>query len=247
MNYLNQIITGEAFATMKQIPPASISFIITAPPHFSAQPIPNDENCVHNFAVKSITGQPATGSLFCVKCGTPKYLLGFEEGAEKYVKNLCNIFDEAFRLLKDDGICCVTLGDTRAGSGSLFGVPFRFAEEMRRRKWVLKDMFMLQRKANSDMDHIFVFTKNDTPLGKWNQSPLKVYHGQETVKGFGYGAFPANMVSRLIEIYCPKDGVVMDFFCGSGMVLKIARDMKKQYVGIEVNASYAEMGRERVK
>ncbi|NQT32215.1 MAG: site-specific DNA-methyltransferase, partial [Candidatus Omnitrophica bacterium] len=191
-------------------------------------------------------GQPATDSLFCVKCGTPRYLLGHEEHVDAYIQNLCGIFDEAFRLLKEDGVCCVTLGDTRAGSGSLFGIPFRFAEEMRKRKrkWVLKDVFMLQRRANSDMDHVFVFTKTDVPMGKWKHSPLKVFHGQTVVKGFGYGAFPANMVSRLLEIYCPKDGVVMDFFCGSGIVLRLAKDFGCSYVGIEINKEYAEIGRE---
>lgn len=247
VDYINQIIAGDALTVMRDMPSDCISFILTAPPHFSPNSVSGKENCAHDFDIPSLTDGQATSSLFCVKCGAPRHPLGFEGDVREYVHSLCARFGEAFRLLKEDGICCVVLGDTRRAAGSMFGIPFRFAREMLNRTWVLKDVFMLQRGANSDLDHVFIFTKSDIAMGKWRQSPLKVFHGQTIVKGFGYGAFPPNLVARLLEIYCPRDGVVLDCFAGSCMVGLVSKQSGRNWVAIEINKNYCQIGTERIK
>lgn len=57
-----------------------------------------------------------TKSNFCSKCGAWKGQLGLEPTFDLYIKHLCDIFDEAKRVLRKDGTCWVNLGDTYIGS-----------------------------------------------------------------------------------------------------------------------------------
>ena len=43
--------------------------------------------------------------------------LGLEPTFNQYISNLCDIFDEVKRVLRDDGTCWVNIGDTYFGSG----------------------------------------------------------------------------------------------------------------------------------
>jgi DNA modification methylase len=68
------------------------------------------------------------GSVHCV-CTSPPYyalrryagvddrVLGNEPTPELYLERLVSCFREVRRVLRDDGICWVNIGDTRGGSG----------------------------------------------------------------------------------------------------------------------------------
>ena len=49
---------------------------------------------------------------FCKKCGAWMGSLGLEQDFNQYIKDLCNVFDEVKRVLKDSGSVFVNLGDT---------------------------------------------------------------------------------------------------------------------------------------
>lgn len=57
-----------------------------------------------------------TNSQFCSLCGAWRGCLGLEPTIELYLKHLVGIFDEAKRVLRDDGTCFVNLGDTYASA-----------------------------------------------------------------------------------------------------------------------------------
>jgi len=59
-------------------------------------------------AISQMAGQ------FCVKCGAWRGELGLEPTIELYISHLCDIFDEAKRVLKKTGTCWVNMGDTYA-------------------------------------------------------------------------------------------------------------------------------------
>ena len=56
-------------------------------------------------------------SNYCSKCHAWKGQLGLEPTFDQYISNLCDIFEEVKRVLRDDGTCWVNLGDTYYGSG----------------------------------------------------------------------------------------------------------------------------------
>jgi len=84
---INKIYCGDALELLKTFPDNFVDCCITSPPYWG----------LRDYGVK---GQ-----------------LGNEPEFETFIENLCNIFIEVKRVLKDTGTCFVNLGDTYAGSG----------------------------------------------------------------------------------------------------------------------------------
>lgn len=93
--------------------------------------------------------------------------LGLEPTLSEYIENMCRVFDEVWRVLRDDGTCWVNMGDSYNGSGGaggdynagglkegqprypgrnenglkpkdLMGVPWRLAFALQERGWWLR-------------------------------------------------------------------------------------------------------------
>ncbi len=90
------ILQGDALEKLKEIPDNTIDCVMTSPPYWNLRDY-DDEN-----------------------------QLGLEETPDEYINNLCNIFDEVKRVLKESGTCWVNIGDTYAGSGKGVGGKKRF-------------------------------------------------------------------------------------------------------------------------
>ena len=57
---------------------------------------------------------------------------------------------------------------------------------------------------------------------------------------------PIKLMAYLIELGCPKDGVVLDPFVGSGTTCIAAKKLVRKYIGIEVNPKYYEIAKARI-
>jgi site-specific DNA-methyltransferase (adenine-specific) len=53
-------------------------------------------------------------------------------------------------------------------------------------------------------------------------------------------------VQPIIKSSCPEYGVVLDPFAGSGTTCLVARQLNRDYLGIEVNPAYVVMARKRL-
>ena len=62
-----------------------------------------------------------------------------------------------------------------------------------------------------------------------------------------FAVFPEKLVETPIKAGCPKDGVVLDPFMGSGTVALKALKENRNFIGIEINPDYIEMAYERIK
>lgn len=65
------------------------------------------------------------------------------------------------------------------------------------------------------------------PIGFTNYNKGKEYLGYPTQK-------PEGLLKQLIEPACPKDGVVMDPYCGCGTTLHVAQATGRPWVGIDI-------------
>lgn len=133
-----RIIQGDSLEVLKTLPDESVDCVITSPPYWALR----DYGC---------EGQ-----------------LGLEPTFQEYIDKLCNIFDEAKRVLKKEGTCWVNIGDTYNGNKEgktdnkvcdylkntttnlhkkkgdlpdkcLCQIPSRFAIEMTNRGWILRN------------------------------------------------------------------------------------------------------------
>jgi len=141
----NKILQGDALTKLKELPEKSINMVMTSPPYWALRDYGTDvetiwdevNGCKHDFEIKDRklhggttksdipikSGQETdwkTKDGFCNKCGAWKGQLGLEPTFDLYIKHLCDIFDEVKRVLRDDGVIFVNLGDTyytKNGSG----------------------------------------------------------------------------------------------------------------------------------
>ena len=66
-------------------------------------------------------------------------------------------------------------------------------------------------------------------------------------KGAHFAAFPPRLAETCILAGCPKQGIVLDPFMGSGTTGAVAKGLNRQYIGIELNEEYCRLAEERIK
>lgn len=58
--------------------------------------------------------------------------------------------------------------------------------------------------------------------------------------------FPLRLIEEIIKLSCPKGGVVLDPYCGSGTTLLAAKNQGRQYIGIDINPEYCDLSMKRL-
>lgn len=154
----NQVLIGDCVTLMKTLPEKSVQCCVTSPPYWGQR----DYN---------VRGQ-----------------IGLEDRPEAFVETLVRAFEEVHRVLRDDGVLWVNLGDSyfaatlitatkrRKIDGHPFlkekdltGIPWRFAFAMQEWGWYLrtdivwaKDAIMpesVRDRPTRAHEYIFMFTK----------------------------------------------------------------------------------------
>lgn len=303
---LNTITCCDCLEGMKKLDDKSVDCVVTSPPYWA----------LRDYGVK---GQ-----------------LGLEPTFQEYIDKLCNIFDEAHRVLKKTGTCWVVIGDTYGGSGAgawqnkpndakskevytlpygkssgskmrgtpqdkcLLQIPSRFAIEMCNRGWILRNTIIWHKpncmpssvsdRFTVDFEYVFFFTKNKRYYFEQRFEPtIEPYSEQrakrpETSKmkadyitgkagnftynklrpqgrnkrcvwnintkpfsGAHFAVFPEALIEPMIEAGCPKDGIVLDPFIGSGTTAVVCKLTGRNYIGFEMSQDYCDIAEKRVK
>ncbi len=66
-------------------------------------------------------------------------------------------------------------------------------------------------------------------------------------KGSHFATFPPDLIRTCIDAGCPPDGIVLDPFMGAGTTAVVARELGRNYVGIELNREYVEIAEKRIR
>jgi len=61
-----------------------------------------------------------------------------------------------------------------------------------------------------------------------------------------FAVFPKALVEPMILAGCPENGVVLDPFAGSGTAPVVAKELKRNFIGIELNSQYVEIANKRL-
>ena len=87
------------------------------------------------------------------------------------------------------------------------------------------------------------------PLGK-NPGDLWTIPTQPAppeVRGKHFATFPEKLVEPMILAGCPSNGIVLDPFAGSCTTAVVAKKLGRNYIMIEINPEYCEVGRKRLE
>ncbi len=82
------------------------------------------------------------------------------------------------------------------------------------------------------------------PLGK---NPGDVWSiTLKPFRGAHFAVFPEDIPRKCITVACPENGVVLDPFAGSGTTLKVAEELGRDAIGIEINPAYVRIIQDRL-
>lgn len=62
-----------------------------------------------------------------------------------------------------------------------------------------------------------------------------------------FATFPQKLIEPMILAGCPKDGIVLDPFMGSGTTGLVARKLGRHYIGSELNPEYVAIAKDRLR
>jgi DNA modification methylase len=118
-----QLITGEALNELRKMPAQSVHVIVTSPPYWPAK---------RAYGGKGI---------------------GYEKTLGDYIANLVAIFDEARRVLRDDGTLWLIIDDSYQ-DGDLLFIPARLAIALQDHKWVCRSEVVWSKKGGGRPDSV---------------------------------------------------------------------------------------------
>jgi len=64
--------------------------------------------------------------------------------------------------------------------------------------------------------------------------------------GAHFAVFPEKLCEKPIKAGCPEGGTVLDPFCGAGTTCYVAKEMGRQYIGIDIKEEYIQLTNKRL-
>jgi DNA modification methylase len=65
--------------------------------------------------------------------------------------------------------------------------------------------------------------------------------------GLHFAVYPEELIETPIKAGCPKDGIVLDPFMGSGTTGVVAKKLGRNWIGIEINPEYVSIAQKRIE
>lgn len=96
---------------------------------------------------------------------------------------------------------------------------------------------------------------NNLHDGRWDQAFHPLGRNKRTVwsiplgkyRGAHFAVFPGQLVENCLRAGCPKGGLVLDPFCGSGTTCLVAAGLGMEWLGIDCVREYCQMARKRLR
>ena len=187
----NRIYCIDALKGLKKLKPNSVDMLITSPPYFQLRDY-------------KVNGQ-----------------MGLEDSVDAYLDKLLTLFDEAKRVVKDEGTCWVNLGD-RYGDKmklgkpkSMLGIPEQFMLGMIQRGWILRNKIIWHKpnpipsstrdRFTNSWEYLFLFAKSPTYF--FDLDAIRKPHKTKPPKSFS-SKIQSNSGSKRIKNFIEQSGVI---------------------------------------
>jgi site-specific DNA-methyltransferase (adenine-specific)/site-specific DNA-methyltransferase (cytosine-N4-specific) len=152
----------------------------------------------------------------------------------------------------------------------LIGVPWKLAFALQADGWYLRTDIIWNKpncqpesvkdRPTRAHEYVFLFSKSEKYYYDWEAvkepaaDPKQKSKNRRTVwnintepySGSHFAVYPKALVRLCVEAGSRVNGRVLDPFFGSGTTGVVCNELNRKCVGIELNAEYAELGRERL-
>ena len=167
--------------------------------------------------------------------------LGMDKNLDQYEKFVDSCLDHFTRITKDTGFVGLCQTD-RKMNGSVHSKHTMLINKMLDRGYVMKDYkIVLKRPMPNDYKdqfifpyfHFCIFTKKGTikRSGDWMRNVLD--YTMKTKNTFY--VFPPEFIQLPIEFLTKENDLVVDPFAGTGGIIKVAKEMNRKYIGVELD------------
>ena len=267
------IIIGNSLEKLKELQSCSVQCIVTSPPYWGLRDYDNDEQL----------GQETTPEAFVSNLADI-----FEEGKRVLRDDgtaWINIGDTYFGAKGGAWVGANSITTEETGSEyrikkkappkhkylktkDLAGVPWKFAIEMQKRGWYLRQDIIWHKpvpmpesvndRLQKSHEHIFLFSKKKNYYFDTMAIAKPSINGDRLVRlqdvwtiptsnyqGAHFAVFPTKLPELCIKAGTKEGDVVLDPFMGSGTTAYVAQKLSRKWIGIELNPEYVKIIKER--
>lgn len=274
VNLIYGVDVQEGLRTLED---SSVNCVITSPPYWGLRTYLADEDLLKSSEI------------------------GNEDNPYSFIDVLVDVFRSVRRVLRDDGVMWVNIGDAYAGSckglsngaivdqkrskmlgksltirsvpeglkpKDLIGIPWRLAFALQADGWYLRSdviwhktnplpqgvfdrpitsheyLFMLTKSRHYWYDAEAVKEPSADGSGRLRRSVWTTPTASS--KTNHTAPMPPKIVEPCVLSSCPRDGVVLDPFCGSGTVGAVAVQQGRNFVGIDLDAAQYDDARHNI-
>ena len=267
------IIIGNSLEKLKELKSNSVQCIVTSPPYWGLRDYDNDEQL----------GQEKTPEEFIFN------LADIFQESKRVLRDdgtaWINIGDTYFGAKGGAwiGDNSITTEDTGSEyrikkkappkhkylkTKDLAGVPWKFAIEMQKRGWYLRQDIIWHKpvpmpesvndRLQKSHEHIFLFSKKKNyyfdamAIAKPSIEGDRLVRLQDVWKiptsnyqGAHFAVFPQKLPELCIKAGTKEGDIVLDPFMGSGTTAYVAQRLSRKWIGIELNPKYVKIIKER--
>lgn len=271
-NVVNDVVCADSKTLSKFIPPNSVALTVTSPPYGNAINYTQHVKNMRSGKGKRFRGNVG-GSLEKYIDEMKKIFLevrkvtipgGFcciviaDELADGVliplpsllVSNLIELENEEEGWHLRDMIVWNKVTAGRTGAGNRFGQFVKVPVPTRYRANIMHEYIIVLQKGKKAR-FLPRVTEHEIPLNRamkrqvalsvWDITPVP----PNVVKH--PAVFPEQIPWRLIQMYTKPGDVVLDPMCGSGQTVKVANNLKRKYIGVDIRKEYASLAKKRAK
>ena len=251
------VYNGDSCQVLKHLPNDSFDSVITSPPYFWLRDYGYDgqiglEDSVDEFVTNlcltfdELYRVMKPSGVFFLNIGDTYYS---GKGESKGVDKKSSKRRFGLRAVDKSGGLGIGIRPK-----SLIGIPWRVVTEMIHRGWILRSTIIWYRKHSlpeavkdrprRSYEFIFMMTKhkdyffNREPLLEAEQEDMWTITARPKAQNLGTAPYPDELVERCLNIGCPKGGKVLDPFLGSGTTARVALNMERDVVGIDLSSEF---------
>lgn len=233
-DFIDKFICGNTVDVMKQIPDGSVDLVVTSPPY-------NLKNSTGNGMKDGRGGKWSNAALIN---GYSHYNDNMPH--EEYTKWQRECLAEMFRIIPENGAIFynhkwrVQAGLLQDRHDIVSGFPVR-------------QIIIWKRKGGINFNPgyflptyevIYLIAKPKFKLAKKANAFGDVWEFSQESKNKHPAPFPVDLIERVISSTNAK--IILDPFMGSGTTALVAKDLDRQFVGIDISPEYCEMAQERL-
>jgi len=265
-----RVIEGDCLSVLPKLPTGSIHCVVTSPPYWRVRDYGHAsqlgwEACPNEYVTRMVTVFREVRRTLR-EDGTVWVNLGDTTNNRRRIRGTShqpslNGFKEcSWAEATKAGLTQLSINDGDLKEKDMCGVPWLFAFAMRRDGWFLRQEIIWAKsfgkpeptkdRLPNRHEQIFLFSKSKRYYFDRGALPAyatgSVWQLPPIGRADHSASFSEALVRPCVSAGCPPRGTVLDPFGGSGTTGKVASDLGREAVLIEINSEYVANSRSRL-